>query len=107
MFPVLSSVQVKTYHLLISYPLGPRPWLTLFNSSSYTRALDELLQHTGSNVLLIHGDKDEFTSHAKYQEWASDMRGNVEIVEIENGSHFWGGRSGEILVEEVKKRLRD
>lgn len=105
MFPVLSSVQVKTFHLLISYPLGPRPWLTLFNSSSYTRALDELLQHPGSNVLLIYGDKDEFTSHGKYQEWASDMRGNVEIVE--NGSHFWGGLSGEILVEAVKKWLRD
>lgn len=103
MFPVLPSV--KTSHLLVSYPLGPKAWLTLFHSSSYTKALDDVLQHPDSNVLVIFGGKDEFTSYSKYKEWASSLRGNVELVEVEHGSHFWHGRSARILVDTVGKWL--
>ena len=103
MFPVLPSV--KTSHLLISYPVGPRPWLTLFNSSSYTRALNELLQHPESDVLMVHGNQDEFTSRARYKEWESGLHGNIQIVEIDNATHFWRGRFGQQLVEAVKNWL--
>jgi alpha/beta superfamily hydrolase len=67
--------------------------------------LNELLQHPESNVLVVHGNQDEFTSQARYKEWASELRGNVEVVEIDNAAHFWQGRSGQQLVAAVKKWL--
>jgi hypothetical protein len=67
--------------------------------------LNEVLEHPESKVLVIHGDRDEFTSHAKYQEWISELRGNVEVVEVENGAHFWLGSSGGQLIEAVERWL--
>ncbi|KAF9475404.1 alpha/beta-hydrolase [Pholiota conissans] len=102
--PVLPSV--KTSHILLSYPLGPRSWLTLFKSSSYSTALHELVRHRNSNVLVIYGDQDEFTSVEKYRTWASDLAGeNVEIVEVQNASHFWHGGSGRELETVISKWL--
>ncbi|KAJ3510086.1 hypothetical protein NLJ89_g4874 [Agrocybe chaxingu] len=60
LFPVIPGI--KTSHVLLSYPLGPRAWLTLFNSSSYAKALEDLVHHDESNVLVIFGDSDEFTN---------------------------------------------
>ena len=107
MQPVLSQAfpMVKLSHILLSYPLGPRSWLTLFHSSSYSKALEALVQHPDSNVLIIFGDRDEFTSQSNYTTWASDLKGNVKIVEIKDASHFWGGRSGRELGEIVNKWL--
>jgi alpha/beta superfamily hydrolase len=57
-------------------------------------------------VLVIYGDEDEFTSVEKYRAWASDLAGeNVEIVEVQNASHFWHGRSGHELEIAVTKWL--
>jgi alpha/beta superfamily hydrolase len=67
--------------------------------------LNELLQHPDSNVLVVHGNQDEFTSQARYKEWASELRGNVEVVEVDNAAHFWQARSGQQLVAAVKKWL--
>lgn len=103
MHPVLPSI--KTSHLLLSYPLGPRSWLTLFHSSSYTSALEALLKHSNSNVLVMFGDKDEFTSISSYQKWASGLNGNVEVLEVENASHFWRGRSARQLAAAVRNWL--
>ncbi|PPQ65269.1 hypothetical protein CVT26_000229 [Gymnopilus dilepis] len=83
MHPVLDNV--KTSHILLSYPIGPRGFLTLFNSSSYTRALNDLVHHPRSNVLIIFGDCDEFTSQSKYKAWAAGLEAeNVEIHEVED-----------------------
>ncbi|KAF8905042.1 Alpha/Beta hydrolase protein [Gymnopilus junonius] len=104
MHPVLDSV--KTSHILLSYPLGPRTFLTLFNSSSYTKALNELIQHPQSNVLVIYGDCDEFTSQSNYKAWAPGLESeNVEIHEVEGASHFWHGHSAETLGEIVNRWL--
>ena len=97
---------MKISHIFLSYPLGPRAWLTLFRSSSYTAALNDLVQHPDSRVLIIYGDSDEFTSQSKYRSWASSLQdGNVEIVEVKNASHFWHDQSGRELAELVKKWL--
>ena len=80
-------------------------WLTLFNSSSYSKALKDLVQHPDSNVLIIFGDRDEFTSQSNYTTWASGLKGNVKIVEVKDASHFWGGHSGHELGEIVSKWL--
>ncbi|KJA19450.1 hypothetical protein HYPSUDRAFT_143778 [Hypholoma sublateritium FD-334 SS-4] len=102
--PVLPAI--RTSHILLSYPLGPRAWLTMFNSSSYNSALRNLVQHPDSNVLVIFGDQDEFTSIAKYRTWASELGGsNLEIREIPNASHFWHGRSGRELQGIVSRWL--
>ena len=107
MHPVLSQAfpLVKLSHILLSYPLGPRSWLTLFHSSSYSKALESLVQHPDSNVLIIFGDRDEFTSQSNYTTWASGLKGNVKIVEVKDASHFWGGRSGHELEDLVNKWL--
>lgn len=103
MHPVLPSV--KTSHLLVSYPIGPRSWLTLFHSSSYTAALEKLLGHADSNVLVVFGNNDDFTSHSNYRNWVSSLTGNFEVVEVENASHFWRGRSAQELVTAVSNWL--
>lgn len=75
----------------------------MFHSSSYSKALEELVQHPNSNVLLVFGDQDEFTSQSKYMTWGSCLKGNVEIVQVKDASHFWRGQSGEELGEMVNK----
>ncbi|KAG6832792.1 hypothetical protein H0H92_009410 [Tricholoma furcatifolium] len=57
--PVIPSI--KTTHILISYPLGPRGWLTMFNTGTYNAKLKELVQDKSSHVLVVFGDDDEFT----------------------------------------------
>ena len=77
----------------------------MFRSSSYSNTLEALVQHPDSNVLIIFGDRDEFTSQSKYTTWASSLKGNVEIVQINNASHFWSGDSEHKLGEIVNKWL--
>ncbi|KAF9524853.1 Alpha/Beta hydrolase protein [Crepidotus variabilis] len=101
--PVLPSV--RTSHLLLSYPLGPRSWLTLFNSASYTKALDTLLSHPDSKVFVVFGDRDEFTSASRYHDWIASLTGNIQVEEVAGGSHFWHGRAGQDLVNAVKRWL--
>ncbi|KAF8223846.1 alpha/beta-hydrolase [Tricholoma matsutake] len=94
--PVLPTV--KTSHILLSYPLGPRSWLTLFHSNTYTAKLKELIANVDSNVLIIYGDCDDFTSVGRYKAWREELEGeyagHLQIVEVARGSHFWRGRAG-------------
>lgn len=51
-----------------------------------------------SNVLLAHGDHDEFTGKEIYRGWCERLRGvgvedRFRIVEVTGATHFWGGRS--------------
>ena len=102
---------VRTSHVLLSYPLGPRGWLTLFRASHYQAQLEQLLQDPGSNVLVIYGDKDEFTSKLSYEGWVEKLkkvaRGStrLRVAEIENASHFWLGRSGHVLKQVMRQWL--
>jgi alpha/beta superfamily hydrolase len=105
--PVLSQ-EIKTSHILLSYPLGPRAFLTAFNSNTYARKLSDLLRDPRSNVLVIYGDCDEFTSDARYGRWAEEMRKDgredkLHVVRVEGASHFWGGSSAQELARVVKE----
>ncbi|KAI9000443.1 alpha/beta-hydrolase [Trametes punicea] len=95
-------VNVETAHIILSYPLGPRQWLTAFHAHRYATALESLVDHPKSNVLIIYGDKDEFTSVESYDSWAKTLQdhhaerqrsrtqqGRLEIVKVEGASHFW------------------
>ncbi|KAI0719401.1 alpha/beta-hydrolase [Cerioporus squamosus] len=101
--PVLDDIQ--TSHILLSYPIGPRHWLTAFHGSRYTSALQLLLRDPKSNVLVIYGDDDNFTSVGSYDAWVASLQkdreaapsseqthhppGKLEVVKIEGASHFW------------------
>lgn len=99
--PVL--LNIRTLHVLLSYPLSPRGWITMFSGNSYQKKLEELVQNPDSNVLVIYGDQDEFTSISNYKSWSEQLskEGRVKVVEVEGGTHFWRGRAGETLKKSV------
>ncbi|KAI0359750.1 alpha/beta-hydrolase [Trametes cingulata] len=101
MHPVLPDV--ATSHILLSYPLGPRHWLTAFHTHRYTAALQNLINDPKSNMLVIYGDDDNFTSVDSYNAWAKGLQethhaaeerdpgqhGKLEVLKIAGASHFW------------------
>jgi len=72
MHPLLPA-PLRTTHVLISYPLGPRGLLTAFHTRTYQRALEDLVRQPGTRVLLCQGDADDFTSIATYDEWVEAL----------------------------------
>ncbi|KAL1745594.1 Alpha/Beta hydrolase protein [Schizophyllum fasciatum] len=119
--PVLPP-PITMNHILISYPLGPRGWLTLFKSAHYAARLSDLIQNPRARVLVVHGDGDEFTSAASYRDWAAELRmaadsggrsdegpgeaaARLVISSCPRASHFWHGDSENALEEEISKFL--
>jgi len=109
--PVL-QLEIKTYHILLSYPLGPRAFLTAFNSSAYNDKLQALVRDPHSNVLIIYGDCDEFTGDTRYATWIGELQKqrntvNLQVARVEGANHFWVGRSiedlSQIIAEWVPK----
>ncbi|KAF7375006.1 Peptidase-S15 domain-containing protein [Mycena sanguinolenta] len=102
--PILPNI--PTSHILISYPVGVRGWLTMFKSR-YAEALKELLSEPASNVLVVVGDSDEFTSAKTYRTWKNTLETpsavKLKWVEVESGSHFWRDSDGDELVELVSE----
>ncbi|KAK2463445.1 hypothetical protein APHAL10511_004531 [Amanita phalloides] len=96
--PILTHI--KTSHVLLSYPLSPRGWITMFHGSAYQNKLEMLVRDERSDVLVIHGDADEFTSKNKYGEWSGQLGGG-RVVEIAGGTHFWLGSAGEEMQQFV------
>ncbi|KAI0684706.1 alpha/beta-hydrolase [Cytidiella melzeri] len=88
---------IKFSHILLSYPLGPRSWLTAFRSGHYTKALTDLLHNPQSNVLVVYGDHDNFTSVESYDMWADGLKhevegtncGKLDVKKVERANHFW------------------
>ncbi|KAI0925587.1 hypothetical protein AcW1_007991 [Taiwanofungus camphoratus] len=95
LLPALPGLRIS--HVLLSYPLGPRHWLTAFHGKAYTKALITLINNNRSNVLLLYGDCDEFTPAESYDAWAHKLvqeteggqQGRLKIVKIDSGTHFW------------------
>lgn len=108
--PVL-PIPIKTSHVLLSYPLGPRGWLTLFRTSHYQTQLEELLKDSRSKVIVVYGDKDEFTSSSSYERWVEKLESvaqgsnRLNVAEVEKASHFWHGRSGQELRQVLRRWL--
>ncbi|KAH7928261.1 alpha/beta-hydrolase [Leucogyrophana mollusca] len=104
--PVLSP-PIKTSHVLLSYPLSPRGLLTLFNTKTYASAISALLREPTSNLLIVFGENDEFTSKSKYDAWAKLLKEQepgkaaLEIVSIPGASHFWRATEEQRMLEET------
>jgi len=72
MHPLLPA-PLRTTHVLISYPLGPRGLLTAFRTQTYQRALEDLVRQQGARILLCQGDVDDFTGAEDYDAWAESL----------------------------------
>jgi len=110
MHPILPT-PIKTYHILLSYPLSVRNFITFFRGATYENALKILVQNPESKVLALYGDHDQFTSLENYERWVtqlkSDVSGRLNIIKIEGGDHFWAQKPGEMLCVEIGKWLDD
>lgn len=73
--------------------------LTLFHGTTYAEGLDGLVRNRESNVLVVYGNADEFTGEERYDEWRKELEraavGNLRVVKVEGGTHFW--RDGEMI----------
>lgn len=98
MHPVLPA-PIRTTHILISYPLGPRVLLTAFRTRTYQHALEELVRQPGSRVLLCQGDADDFTAAEIFDAWAEALgqlaAGGDDTSEGENGEEHQQGTGGD------------
>jgi len=96
---------IKTYHILLCYPMGVRGLITFFNSGTFETALHTLIQEPKSSLLVLYGDKDQFTSLHRYERWVeklnNEARGQLSTVQVESGDHFWHGRAGEEMCSAV------
>ncbi|KZT01385.1 alpha/beta-hydrolase [Laetiporus sulphureus 93-53] len=109
--PLLPEPRVS--HVLLSYPLGARHWLTAFHGKNYTDALTSLIRDRLSNVLIIYGDRDEFTSAEQYEQWLEALnrdtqgeRGSLQTAKVENATHFWREQNAvDRLVEAIESWL--
>jgi hypothetical protein len=94
MHPVLPA-PLRTTHVLISYPLGPRGLLTAFRTRTYQRALEDLVRQPGARVLLCQGDADDFTAPETYNTWAEALgqlaADSDDTSEGENGEEHQQG----------------
>jgi hypothetical protein len=104
---------IKTSYILISYPLSTRGLLTLFHTRKYATALSGLIHSRAVDVLIIYGDKDEFTGAPEYDTWSEELKkdaagdGTVRlyVVKIGGGSHFWRGREGKEMTNAIRQWL--
>ena len=85
----LLPAHIRTAHVLISYPLGPRGLLTAFHTSTYQRALENLVRQPAARVLICYGDADDFTSADSYEEWVEAL-GELAVDTGEDGEEEVG-----------------
>lgn len=99
MLPVLPA-PLRTTHILISYPLGPRGLLTAFRTRTYQRALEDLVRQPEARVLLCQGGADDFTAAETYDAWAAALgqlaAGSDDTSEGENGEEHQQGIGDDI-----------
>jgi alpha/beta superfamily hydrolase len=104
--PVLNP-KVKTSHILLSYPISPRGLLTMFHTGMYSSALHDTLRNPDARLLLIYGDKDEFTSKSKYDEWvdtlmrADGLKAKFDVVPVMDANHFWQSDSARTALQQA------
>ncbi|KAJ1307268.1 hypothetical protein OPQ81_001380 [Rhizoctonia solani] len=98
--PVLSG-PIQTYHVLLS------------------NRLSQLVHDPRARILILFGDKDQFTTVDSYQSWAENLQsdrngstlgtaapsGVTEIKMIPGADHFWRGRFNRQMREAISSWL--
>jgi uncharacterized protein len=105
MHPILPA-PARIRHALISYPLSPRPALTMFHSGTYAAALDALARNAHADLFIAYGTADDFTSVSKFDRWAGEWAtaareqgaAPVRIARIQDATHFWVGEARDELL---------
>lgn len=101
----------RVSHVIISYPLSVRHWLTAFRGGAYSSTLADLVRNPDARVLVLYGDHDDFTSVEAYDAWAHSLtevaaEDVLKIVKVEGADHFWRESTRlAMLVDAVKTWL--
>lgn len=109
--PVLPA-PLMTSHILLSYPLDKRALLTFFHSSAHANALESLLHDANSNILVLFGDQDEFTTIESYTAWIAQLEkysgdpNRLKVQRIDGGTHFWLQDKAEAMLQAVGQWLQ-
>lgn len=83
----------------------------MFHSRMYSSALTSLLRDVRARLLIVHGDRDDFTSHSQYDTWTESLktervRAQLRTVTVTGASHFWHtGTSRAALKETLENWL--
>ncbi|KAH9831594.1 Alpha/Beta hydrolase protein [Rhodofomes roseus] len=107
--PLLPHPRVS--HIIISYPLSVRHWLTAFHGGTYTAAVTALVRDDRAHVLALYGDHDDFTNPEAYEGWTRSLseataEGVLKIVKVEGADHFWRESGARVkLVETIETWL--
>ncbi|GAA5837433.1 hypothetical protein JCM3766R1_000443 [Sporobolomyces carnicolor] len=104
--PVSSpAASFQTRLLLVSYPLSVMFALTAFNSSRFTKTLEQSVKEHGVRVCTVFGDGDQFTAIGKLEQWSGRLKqlapraDQTETIKVEGADHFWarGSEKAEAL----------
>ena len=101
----------RVSHILISYPLSVRHWLTAFHGGTYSSTLADLVRSRDARVLILYGDHDDFTGVDAYDAWAQSLTqvaapDALRVVKVDGATHFWRERGPRaVLVDTVDKWL--
>jgi alpha/beta superfamily hydrolase len=102
--------QIPARYLLISYPLSVMWALSSFHGKFFReRAMQKIQsasQSTGSPILLLMGDRDQFTGLNAFKKWIGDNENDfVKVRIIPGADHFWFGKE-DVLEKIVDSWLR-
>jgi uncharacterized protein len=103
-----TGVVIPVSHIILSYPLSPLPLLTVFYHNAHATALRNLAENKHANVLILYGDRDQFSGEGKLDTWSQGLQekgGKIEVCKIKGADHFWHGRAADRLLEVVGKWL--
>ncbi|OAD72303.1 hypothetical protein PHYBLDRAFT_169442 [Phycomyces blakesleeanus NRRL 1555(-)] len=112
---IASSIEapcsLPCFYLLISYPLSVTWALALFKASFFRSQITKLLDHyrnqedAEGGVLIIYGDRDQFTSSKSYERWLENqIGGHVKAEVVKGADHLWFDYE-QLLVTMVNKWL--
>jgi alpha/beta superfamily hydrolase len=79
----------------------------MFHTDTYASALHDLMCNPESRLLIIYGDKDEFTSKSKYDDWVDacrrtdGLKAKLDVVRVTDANHFWQSHDARSALEQA------
>lgn len=116
--------RIRLRRVLVSYPLGVLWALTAFQTSFFTKTIQDITSSQNAEdgivpteaVLAIWSTNDQFTSKERYRSWSEGLGAMAEArnegegrakwtgVEIDEADHFWrSGSNKREMLEAVRR----